>query len=66
MGVSIMKKYVNGEYIEMTEEEIKEFTTPIIQEEQQDKLDTLIQGLSSAKSITEIRELAKDILKETE
>lgn len=60
-----MKKYVNGEYIEMTEEEIEEFTTPIIQEEQ-DKLDILIQGLSLAKSITEIRELAKDILAETE
>lgn len=60
-----MKKLYNNEYVEMTEEEIGEFmqsNVVIPQIDEKDNLKTLIEGLSSATSISQIRNVAKAIL----
>lgn len=60
-----MKKLYNNEYVEMTEEEIGEFMQSNVvtsQNDEKDSLKTLIEGLSSATSISQIRNVAKAIL----
>ena len=60
-----MKKLYNNEYVEMTEEEIAEFMQSNVatsQDDEKDNLKTLIEGLSSATSISQIRKVAKAIL----
>lgn len=60
-----MKKLYNNEYVEMTEDEIVEFMQSngdTSQNEEKDSLKTLIEGLSSATSISQIRNVAKAIL----
>lgn len=60
-----MKKLYNNEYVEMTEEEIVEFMQSNVvtsQNDEKDSLKTLIEGLSSATSISQIRNVAKAIL----
>lgn len=60
-----MKKLYNNEYVEMTEDEIVEFMQSngdTSQNDEKDSLKTLIEGLSSATSISQIRNVAKAIL----
>ena len=60
-----MKKLYNNEYVKMTEEEVSEFiqsNVVIPQIDEKDNFKTLIDGLSSATSISQIRNVAKAIL----
>lgn len=60
-----MKKLLNGEYVEMTEEEINEFVSAEHQEvesDEADKLSTLAEGLSTANTLAQVRQAAKSIL----
>ena len=58
-----MKVCHNGEMIEV--EELIEEAEPIEEVEEVDKVTALIEGLSSATTLAQIRKVAKDILENT-
>lgn len=65
-----MKKLLNGEYIEMTEEEIQELINSAneqseeVEELTNDKVGELAKGLSKVNTIEEVRDVAQNILNE--
>lgn len=60
-----MRIYENGVYREMTAEEIKALTPPE-KEESQDALTEMITEMSTATSLSQMREAAKNFLQKTE
>lgn len=60
------KKYVDGEYIEITAKEMEEAAAIAAEDTaNSDKVQKLVEGLSTATTIAQIRSVAKQILDET-
>lgn len=59
-----MKVLKDGKFIEVTDEEIIDDVVAV--DEPIDKITALVEGLSTATSISQIRNVAKQILEETE
>ena len=59
-----MKVLKDGKFIEVIDEEI--IDDVVVVDEPTDKITTLVEGLSTATTISQIRNVAKQILEETE
>lgn len=64
----MIRKRINGKFIELTEQEISELNDTPLEDDsyQTDSVHQLVEGLSTATTIAQIRAVAKSILDETE